>query len=67
MVKGQLISKGHFGVFKSTKNNNKIFVSISVLASKKWLNQKSQGTLLALKKPLIIDIKCLYFFDLTSF
>ena len=35
LSKGQLISKEHFGVFKSTKKNNEICVRISALASKK--------------------------------
>ena len=39
--KGQLISKCHFGVFKSPKKTNEIFVRISALASKKRSNQKS--------------------------
>ena len=39
--KGQLIFRGPFGVFKSTKKSNKIFVRISTLASKKRSNQKS--------------------------
>ena len=41
-AKGQLVSKGLFGIFKSTKETNKTFVSISVLAYKKWLIQKSE-------------------------
>ena len=40
-IKGQLISKGLFGVFKSTKKTNKNFVRISALAFKKRSNQKS--------------------------
>ena len=39
-AKGQLISKGHFGVFKSTKKTNEIFVRISALASKQWSNKR---------------------------
>ena len=38
-TKGQLILKGIFGVFKSTKANE-IFVRISALSSKKRSNQK---------------------------
>ena len=38
-TKGQLISKGNFGVFKSTRNQRN-FVRISSLASKKRSNQK---------------------------
>ena len=41
VIKGQLILKCPFGVFKSTKKNNKILVRISALASKKRSNQKS--------------------------
>ena len=49
--KGQLILKGHFGVFKSTKKNlqktKEICVRISALASKKRSNQNNnKGTLL---------------------
>jgi hypothetical protein len=47
IVKGQLISKGLFGVFKSTKKPT-IFVRISALAClacKKRLDQKNKGTL----------------------
>ena len=40
MVKGQLISKCPFGVFKLTKNSES-FVRISALASEKKSNQKS--------------------------
>ena len=36
-TKGQLISKGNFGVFKSNKKPE-MFVNISALASKNWLN-----------------------------
>ena len=43
-VKGQLISKYPFGVFKSPKNNNEIFSRISALASKKEVN-KDKSTL----------------------
>ena len=40
-AKGQLISKGLFGVFKSTNTvKMKKFVRISALASKKRSNQK---------------------------
>jgi hypothetical protein len=35
LLKGQLISKCPFGVFKSTKKPTKLFVRISALASKK--------------------------------
>ena len=38
-IKGQLISKFSFGVFKSPKKTNEIFVRISALASKRS-NQK---------------------------
>ena len=41
IIKGHLISKCLFGVFKSTKITNQIFVRISVLASKRRSNQKS--------------------------
>ena len=40
ILKGQLISKCPFGVFKSPKKQQK-FSRISALASKKRLNQKS--------------------------
>ena len=40
-AKGQIISKGLFGVIVSSKKNNKIFLRISALASKKRSNQKS--------------------------
>ena len=40
LIKGQLISKGIFGVFKSIKKNENC-VRISALASKKRLNQKA--------------------------
>ena len=40
-AKGQLISKCPFGVFKSSKKKNEIFVRISALASNKRSNQKS--------------------------
>ena len=44
VVKGQKISKGHRGVLSSSKKKiNKFFCLISVLASKKWLNQKIKG------------------------
>ena len=36
----QLISKCPIGAFKSTKNNNKCFVRISAIASKKEANKK---------------------------
>ena len=45
IIKGQLISKCLFGVFRSTKKTNQIFVRISALASKRRSNQKSKGTL----------------------
>ena len=38
-TKGQLISKCSFGVIKSTKKTNEIFLMISALASKKRSNQ----------------------------
>ena len=44
-VKGQLILKCPFGVFKSPKKTNKCFSRISALASKKRSNQKDKGTL----------------------
>ena len=44
VAKGQLISKCSFGVFKSTKKTNEIFVRISALASKKWSIQKRSVT-----------------------
>ena len=40
LIKGQLISKCPFGVFKSIQKTN-IFFRISALASKKRSNQKS--------------------------
>ena len=43
VTKGQLISKCPFGVFKSTKKTNKIFVRSSVLAPKKRSNQKKES------------------------
>ena len=46
MSKGQLISKGHFDVFKSTKKTSDILVRIPAPASKKMLNHKDNGTLL---------------------
>ena len=39
-IKGQLISKCSFGVFKLTKETTKFFVKISSLASKERSNQK---------------------------
>ena len=39
--KGQLNSKCPFGVFKSTKKTNEIFVRISALATTKRSTQKS--------------------------
>ena len=39
VFKGQLISKCHFGVFKSSRKPTKCFPGF--LASKKWSNQKS--------------------------
>ena len=44
-IKGQLISKCPFGVFKSSKKTNEIFSRISALASKKRSNQKNKRTL----------------------
>ena len=43
-VKGQLISKCPFGVFKSLKKPTNFFLRISALASKKRSNQKNKGT-----------------------
>ena len=43
-AKGQLISKGHFVVFKSTKKNPEILAEISALASKEF-RSKNKGTL----------------------
>ena len=40
----QLISKGNFGVFKSNKKPE-MFVNISALASKNWLNLKRSKAL----------------------
>ena len=40
--KGQLISKGLFGVFKSTKRNNEMVARISALASKRRSNNKTR-------------------------
>ena len=40
MTKGQLISKCSFGVFKSPKKTNEIFLRISALASKKEVKSK---------------------------
>ena len=64
-TKGQLISKELFGVIVSTKKTT-IFLRISALGSKKSSNQK---TLFYnhVKELLISDIKCLNFFDPTSF
>ena len=45
IVKGQLILKCPFGVFKSPKKNHEIFSRISALASKKRSNQKNKDTL----------------------
>ena len=45
-LKFQLISKGQFGVLKSTKKNSEIFIRISALASKaKKSNPKNKVTL----------------------
>ena len=44
-IKGQLISKCPFGVFKSSEKPTKIFSRISALASKKRSNQENKGTL----------------------
>ena len=44
-AKGQLISKELFGVFKSTKKTNEIFVRIFALASKMRSDQKNKDTL----------------------
>ena len=46
VVKGQLISKCPFGVFKSSKKTNDFFSRISALVFKKRSNQKNKGTLL---------------------
>ena len=43
--KGQLISKCPFGVFKSQKKNETIFLRISALASTEWSNQRNMATL----------------------
>ena len=55
-----------FWCHRLDKNTNEIFSKISALASKKRLNKKLYYTNYV-KKPLISIIKCLYFFDLTSF
>ena len=44
-TKGDLIPKCPFGITKSTKKTNQIFVRISALASKRRSNQKNKGTL----------------------
>ena len=45
-IKGQLILKCPFGVFKSSKKPTKIFPGfLSALASEKRSNQKTKGTL----------------------
>ena len=65
-TKGLLIWKCPFGVFKSQKKTNEIFLRISAQASKKRSNQKS--ILWELKQnPQISGIKYPNFFDLTSF
>ena len=66
-IKGQLISKCPFGVFKSTKKRNVIFVRISVQASKKRSNQKNKGTLYSLLEDFILILFKNHFFDMTSF
>ena len=45
-AKGQLISKGNFCVFKSTKKPMKIIFPISAQAFKKWSNKKNMATIL---------------------
>ena len=65
-LKGQLISKCLLGDIVSTKKTKEFFLRISALASKMRLNQKLYNTKYV-KQPLISIIKCLYFFDLTSF
>ena len=65
-TKGQSISKCLLGAIVSTKKTNEIFLRISALASKKRLNQKLYYTKYV-KQPLNSIIKCLHFFDLTSF
>ena len=39
-TKGQLISKGYFGVFKSTKKNNDFYLRISAMAWKEVESKK---------------------------
>ena len=41
IIKGQLISKGLFGVIVSTKKSKQFFLRISALVSKKSSNQKT--------------------------
>ena len=57
-AKGQLISKGNIGDFKSTKKTNEIFVSIFAPASKNCLKQKRKGNLLYLLGVIFDIIKC---------
>ena len=45
LAKGQLISKGLFGVIVWTKKPTNFFLLISALVSKKRLDQKNKGTL----------------------
>ena len=44
VIKGQLISKCPFGVFKSNKKHTRNFLMISSLASKKRLNKQNKST-----------------------
>ena len=60
-IKGQLISKCPFGVFKSPKKNNENFVRISVLASKK--RSKQNGEMKSSNQRYKVPL----FFYLTSF
>ena len=64
-TKGQLISKSPFGVFKSTKKTNEIFVRISALASKKRSNQNNKSLYITNCDDFILTLLH-YFFDLTS-
>ena len=60
-AKGQLISKGNFSVFKSTKKPTKYFLMISALASK--MSQKNANYYSNANKGVSNIMKCLYFFE----
>ena len=44
-IKGHLVSKGHFGVFKSTKKPTKIFKGFLPKPLKRGQIKKNKGTL----------------------